>query len=113
MSMIKDQFFEEIFAMVEPREAELEEQYWYELKERREMYLAFVTKQVMAKPESHWFSQDFEAWMNEESSKKVAETLIKQRNAGNPTTDMDFDLNPVREDENHQRRNHNFDNSFI
>lgn len=116
MSMTKDLFFDALADAMQPTDAEIEMQYWYELKERREMYLAFVTKQIEEMPESHFFSADFEAWMQQqkaERSKNHAETLLERRKVSTPTTDMDFDIPMDVEDANHQKRNQELDNLFF
>lgn len=112
MSMTKQQFFDELTQNLAPTEAEIEAQYYWEMSRRRQRYIDHITEQIMAMPESHWFSHDFEAWMNEETSKMAAELFMAKRNAGKTITDMDFDIPPLQEDESHQKRNSNFDNLF-
>lgn len=116
MSMTKDLFFEAIAQALQPTETEIEMQYWYELKQRREMYLAFVTKQVEEMPDNYFFSADFDAWMQDqkaETSKNPAEMLVARRKVGSPIEESNKDLNPHIEDENHQKRNSNLDANFI
>lgn len=116
MSMTKDLFFDALADAMQPTDAEIEMQYWYELKERREMYLAFVTKQVEEMPDNHFFSPDFEAWMQQqkaERSKDLAELLIARRKVSTPTTDMEFDIPMDVEDSNTEKRNQELDNRFI
>ena len=116
MSMTKEQFFEEISQLLTPTEAEIETQYYWEMARRRQFYIDHITEQIMAMPESHWFSADFEAWMYEKQKEEIAKTepelFIARRNDSKPTTDMDFDIPPHIEDANHQKRNANLDNLF-
>lgn len=91
MSMTKEQFFEEISQLLTPTEAEIETQYYWEMARRRQFYIDHITEQIMAMPESHWFSADFEAWMyekqKEEESKLSAQMLVEKRNEVKPKSD--------------------------
>lgn len=95
MSMTKDLFFDALADAMQPTDAEIEMQYWYELKERREMYLAFVTKQVEEMPDNHFFSADFQAWMQQqkaERAKTLAETFVAMRKKVKPIEDIDNEV---------------------
>ena len=93
--MTKDMFSEELAQAMQVTDAEIEMQYWFTLNERREMYLAYLHKQVEEMPESHFFSADFEAWMQEqiaERAKTLSETFIERRNKAKAIEDMDNDF---------------------
>lgn len=117
MSMTKEQFFDELAQTLQVTEAQIEEQYYWEMARRRQFYIDHITEQIMAQPESHWFSPDFEAWMYQQQKEEVArltmQTLIGQRIHKKPTTDMDLEFSPRKEDANHQKRNSNCDDLFI
>lgn len=117
MSMTKEQFFDEIAETIQVTEAQLEEHYYWEMNRRRQLYLDHITKQIMEQPESHWFSPDFEAWMQQQQREQVfkiaTETLMAGRKAPTPTTDMEFDIPMDVEDSNTELRNKNLDSNFI
>ena len=117
MSMTKDQFFEEIFAMVEPTEAQLEEQYYYEMARRRQLYIDHITEQIMAKPESHWFSQDYEAQMQTNGMQLLnglsLQRFLEARKDSKAGTYMDFNLSSRSESQNSLKRDDNSDDLFF
>lgn len=111
MSRTKE-LFEEMFPeMVNtPTESDIEEQYYWELARRQEIYLNFLQEYVENLPESFYFTEDFQKYIDIASL--PPEVFIAKRNMAKAITDMEFDLPPLQEDENHQKRNSNFDNLF-
>jgi len=117
MGMTKENFFDELAESLKVTEAQIEEQYYWEMARRRQFWIDRMIEQANAQPESHWFTSDFEAWMfqqqREEVERITMQALTGRRNEVKPTTDMDFDLSPRKEDANHQKRNQALDSNFF
>lgn len=117
MGMTKENFFDELAESLRVTEAQLEEQYYWEMARRKQFWIDRMIEQANAQPESHWFTSDFEAWMfqqqREEVERITMQALIGSRIESKPTHCTDLDLNPLTEDANHQKRNSNSDDLFI
>lgn len=112
MSMTKA-LFDELFPEMtnQPSERDLEEQYYWELARRQEIYLDFLQKYVESLPESFYFSEEFQKYIN--TSVSPSEKLMAGRKMPYPNTDMDFVIPPHIEDANHTKRNQALDENFF